>query len=365
MQYVVQAGDTLFAIAQRFGTTVDAIVRANNIQDPNNIFVGQVLTIPTGAAQPTPKPPSPPSPPSTGACPELRLGSRGSAVIRLQNLLRNAGFNPGPADGVFGRRTENAVRAFQARQRLTVTGVVNIATWRALGENCGITPPPTPPTPPTPPGPPQEFHCPILRLGAVGPAVRFLQRLLKEKGFYNGVVDGDFGGRTERAVRQFQRQQGLAVTGVVNEATWRALGANCALEPQPPSGTPIATAVGRGLRHILFTNKRVYENGENVRISLVKTNITSDEINLRYNTSQVIEVTITDSSGNVVWVLSQNRQFAQFSRLITIFPGGTQLLTENWNQLNNAGRPAPPGTYRIRVENLATDVSLTVQIEIR
>ncbi len=45
--YVVQPGDTLFAIALRFGTTVWAIAMANNIPDPNLIFVGQVLWIPS------------------------------------------------------------------------------------------------------------------------------------------------------------------------------------------------------------------------------------------------------------------------------------------------------------------------------
>lgn len=44
--YTVQTGDTLFAIAQRFDTTVEALVEANNITNPNVIFVGQVLTIP-------------------------------------------------------------------------------------------------------------------------------------------------------------------------------------------------------------------------------------------------------------------------------------------------------------------------------
>ena len=44
--YVVQPGDTLFAIALRYGTTVWAIAMANNIPDPNLIFVGQVLWIP-------------------------------------------------------------------------------------------------------------------------------------------------------------------------------------------------------------------------------------------------------------------------------------------------------------------------------
>ena len=43
--YTVQQGDTLAAIAQRFGTTVAALQSANGIEDPNEIFVGQVLVI--------------------------------------------------------------------------------------------------------------------------------------------------------------------------------------------------------------------------------------------------------------------------------------------------------------------------------
>jgi len=44
--YTVQRGDTLSKIARQFGTTVDAIVRANNIKDRNKIYVGQKLIIP-------------------------------------------------------------------------------------------------------------------------------------------------------------------------------------------------------------------------------------------------------------------------------------------------------------------------------
>lgn len=45
-QYTVVAGDTLGHIARRFGTTVDAIARANNIQNVNRLRIGQVLIIP-------------------------------------------------------------------------------------------------------------------------------------------------------------------------------------------------------------------------------------------------------------------------------------------------------------------------------
>lgn len=44
--YVVRPGDTLSSIANRFNTTVDVIVRANNIEDPNVIYPGQRLIIP-------------------------------------------------------------------------------------------------------------------------------------------------------------------------------------------------------------------------------------------------------------------------------------------------------------------------------
>ncbi|KAK2957591.1 putative LysM domain containing protein [Blattamonas nauphoetae] len=44
--YTIAKGDTLTSIAKKFGTTVAAIVRLNNIADPNKISVGQVIKIP-------------------------------------------------------------------------------------------------------------------------------------------------------------------------------------------------------------------------------------------------------------------------------------------------------------------------------
>jgi murein DD-endopeptidase MepM/ murein hydrolase activator NlpD len=62
--YVVQPGDTLYAIAQRFDTTVEAIVNANDIVDPGLINVGQKLIIPT---------PQPELVPSLEPAPDSRL----------------------------------------------------------------------------------------------------------------------------------------------------------------------------------------------------------------------------------------------------------------------------------------------------
>lgn len=44
--YIVQPGDSLWSIAQRFGTTMDAIVATNNIVNPDLIYPGDVLKIP-------------------------------------------------------------------------------------------------------------------------------------------------------------------------------------------------------------------------------------------------------------------------------------------------------------------------------
>lgn len=44
--YEVRSGDTLTSIAERFDTTVEAIVEANDVADPDVIDVGQRLTIP-------------------------------------------------------------------------------------------------------------------------------------------------------------------------------------------------------------------------------------------------------------------------------------------------------------------------------
>jgi LysM repeat protein len=48
-RYTVRSGDTLYAIARKCGTTVAALVTANNIRNRNLIYLGQVLVIPAGS----------------------------------------------------------------------------------------------------------------------------------------------------------------------------------------------------------------------------------------------------------------------------------------------------------------------------
>ncbi len=93
--YVVRAGDTLGSIAARFGVSVSAIARANNIANPNRIYVGQRLVIPgVGGAPPAPAPAPAPvtggvyivQPGDTLARIAARFGTTVGALVALNNL---------------------------------------------------------------------------------------------------------------------------------------------------------------------------------------------------------------------------------------------------------------------------------------
>ncbi len=71
-------------------------------------------------------------PPARGGRPLLRRGDRGEWVGKLQRLLVERGLDPGPIDGVFGAKTEDAVKDFQGGASLGVDGVVGPGTWHAL-----------------------------------------------------------------------------------------------------------------------------------------------------------------------------------------------------------------------------------------
>lgn len=129
--YTIKAGDTFYQIARTFGISLNALIAANPGVDPNRLFIGQVICVPTTAP-----------PPPISSCPTLSIGSRGASVAQLQELLRNAGFDPGPIDGIFGTRTQSAVIAFQKSKNLVPDGIVGIMTWTALGVNCAPTCPP-------------------------------------------------------------------------------------------------------------------------------------------------------------------------------------------------------------------------------
>ena len=69
----------------------------------------------------------------------------------------------------------------------------------------------------------------VLRKGAKGKVVELLQKLLVAQGYKltwhktRSGIDGDFGRMTDRAVRRFQKDEGLVADGIVGKNTWAAL----------------------------------------------------------------------------------------------------------------------------------------------
>ncbi|MCL2563531.1 MAG: peptidoglycan-binding protein [Oscillospiraceae bacterium] len=83
-----------------------------------------------------------------------------------------------------------------------------------------------------------------LRMGAFGPQVREVQRMLRHLGFPIGEIDGQFGVKTQRMVIAFQSASELPIDGVVAANTWMALekrvgGMEPEPQPDPPRPAPI------------------------------------------------------------------------------------------------------------------------------
>lgn len=61
------------------------------------------------------------------------MPSKSKATIEsIQHILARKGFDPGIIDGIWGRRTEAAVKAFQRSKGLVADGIVGPVTWKAL-----------------------------------------------------------------------------------------------------------------------------------------------------------------------------------------------------------------------------------------
>ena len=120
---VVKSGDTLTAIAKRHGVKISAIVTANRIADPNRIYAGQRLVIPSTpapAAAPRPAAPAPAAAPARPAAPAP--APRVHVVVRGENLTRIAKrYGVTVAAIVQANRIANPSRIF-AGQRFTIPG---------------------------------------------------------------------------------------------------------------------------------------------------------------------------------------------------------------------------------------------------
>lgn len=164
----------------------------------------------------------------------LRVGSRGPSVVQAQVMLNRVGQNypaiPRVAtDGIFGERTEAAVRRFQEIFDLTPDGIIGKATWYQLVRlYVGVT------NLAELESQGQTFYAinwqapNNLQSGSRGQQVSQLQYMLNVMAEYVPTippvaVDGIFGPRTRESVLAFQRFAGLPEDGIVGPQTWNAL----------------------------------------------------------------------------------------------------------------------------------------------
>ncbi|NEP29896.1 peptidoglycan-binding protein, partial [Moorena sp. SIO3I6] len=175
----------------------------------------------------------------------LRRGSRGPAVTKLQQQLRDLEYFNADPTGYFGPVTEQAVIRFQRNYGLRADGVVGSQTTAALSNALFAQREPTIIVDPwgttvLPPPPDVSSQASIacgtpirsnilrrkeLRRGDRGREVERLQEALRARGVNPGPVDENYGAQTEDAVFRFQRSNNnLFPSGVADSETLRALG---------------------------------------------------------------------------------------------------------------------------------------------
>ena len=139
--------------------------------------------------------------------PKLSMGSRGDDVRALQRRLNDLGYDCGSVDGVFGAKTKLAVRYFQDAIGVKQDGVAtNAVQQRLFASNA-----------------PEYVAYVLLKNGSDGVRVERLQNRLRELGYLAEPTDGEFGDRTEEAVKLFQKKVGLKQDGLAGVNTLKAL----------------------------------------------------------------------------------------------------------------------------------------------
>jgi peptidoglycan hydrolase-like protein with peptidoglycan-binding domain len=181
----------------------------------------------------------------------------------IQQALADSGFYRAGVDGFYGPATVNAIRSFQASKGLTMTGRLDEATLRELSPQFASSKQIPDPQKVTEFVVTEQLRADQARMERqarvrddriapqdIAPAsgtatilndkmttrypntqristsdVQAIQQTLREAGYYQGAhVDGIWGKVTTRAVRDFQADKGLNVTGTATQETRDALG---------------------------------------------------------------------------------------------------------------------------------------------
>ena len=171
-----------------------------------------IISSPTNTVKPTQRP--------SNSLTELQVGSEGDDVLWIENQLYSLGYwEVGVGDGLFDVQTEAAVKHFQLRNNLNISGIVDIETRAVLEDEKAIRyyiPPPFPAKVATvnSSAPYNDDHVLQDRLASLG---------YIEPSTFSEWTSGTFGPKTKEALIAFQKDIGVAQTGIPDLKTWKTL----------------------------------------------------------------------------------------------------------------------------------------------
>ena len=183
---------------------------------------------------------------SVGGYTTLKWGSKGEAVKKLQQALKNRGYYDGKIDSTFGSGVYAAVKAFQKQYGLKVDGVAGPATQILLYGSTESS----------------VNTSTSLKKGSSGTAVRNLQYVLYELGYYDGKINGEYGDSTADAVRAFQINNDLTpVDGVAGSKTLKVIYSGNAVGASATSGNYETLSKGDKGNAVVELQETLYKLG--------------------------------------------------------------------------------------------------------
>lgn len=142
----------------------------------------------------------------------------GDATIReVQTMLKKLGYYSADITGHAGDKTKEAIKKFQREYDLTADGVAGPNTYarlKAVYKDAGGT---------TSSSSSTSSSGSALRLHSTGTKVRDLQQDLTTLGYYWAEITGNYGSKTEQAVKTFQQRNNLTADGVAGKKTLDAI----------------------------------------------------------------------------------------------------------------------------------------------
>lgn len=217
--------------------SVSAFQKAHSIKESGKIDNFTYLSIKTLLATPAPNASDATQAPlNADNVIIMRSGTRGQAVSQLQERLVALGYYTIVPDGIYSSKDVAAVREFQRKNNLPVTGVADLNTQlmlNAAGNQSVLTPPVETPS---------DLTDVALKIGMSGDAVKALQNRLITLKYLSGSADGYYGTQTAAAITAFQKASKLTADGIAGDDTRTALYSANAISAQGLNATTDSNA---------------------------------------------------------------------------------------------------------------------------